>query len=285
MANRYWVLDTGTWDNSTTTHWSTSSGGLGGASVPGTSDDVIFDANSCLLNGTVTPNYNFSVRTVTMGAFTGTLDFSANNNSPTFLASSTTNFNLSGTGVRTLKLGSGTFRFSGYTTPWNATVTTNLTFDAGTSLLFFQNTYSQPIPFQGGDLTYHNVQFGDPYPLVGNITIYGNNTFADLYIILVSRTLKFSNGSTTHVTTFRVRTDTSLTVLSSDTTETFNLIKDGGGTINCDYLDISHCVASPANTWYAGANCVNHQSLATAGSGWIFYAPNFPNLRRRFIRH
>ncbi len=46
MANRFWVGNGGTWDGSDTTHWSTTSGGAGGASAPTSSDDVFFDANS-----------------------------------------------------------------------------------------------------------------------------------------------------------------------------------------------------------------------------------------------
>lgn len=46
MANRFWVGGTGNWDATTTTHWSGTSGGAGGASVPGSSDPVFFDNNS-----------------------------------------------------------------------------------------------------------------------------------------------------------------------------------------------------------------------------------------------
>lgn len=46
MATRYWVGGAGTWDASTTTHWSTNSGGAGGASAPTSADDVILDDNS-----------------------------------------------------------------------------------------------------------------------------------------------------------------------------------------------------------------------------------------------
>lgn len=49
MADRYWVLGTGTWDATSTTNWSASSGGAGGASVPTASDNVFFDANSNVL--------------------------------------------------------------------------------------------------------------------------------------------------------------------------------------------------------------------------------------------
>jgi fibronectin-binding autotransporter adhesin len=43
MANRYWVGGNGTWDGTTTTNWSASSGGAGGASVPTAADSVFFD--------------------------------------------------------------------------------------------------------------------------------------------------------------------------------------------------------------------------------------------------
>ncbi len=43
MADRYWVGGAGTWDTSSTTNWSASSGGASGASVPTAADSVIFD--------------------------------------------------------------------------------------------------------------------------------------------------------------------------------------------------------------------------------------------------
>lgn len=46
MATRYWVGGTGTWDASSTTNWSATSGGAGGASAPVAADTVIFDSNS-----------------------------------------------------------------------------------------------------------------------------------------------------------------------------------------------------------------------------------------------
>lgn len=41
--DRYWVGGSGTWDASSTTHWSTTSGGSSGASVPTSSNSVFFD--------------------------------------------------------------------------------------------------------------------------------------------------------------------------------------------------------------------------------------------------
>ena len=56
MANRFWVGGSGTWDASTTTNWSATTGGAGGASVPVPLDYAVFDANSgtgvCTVSGT-----------------------------------------------------------------------------------------------------------------------------------------------------------------------------------------------------------------------------------------
>lgn len=111
MANRFWVGGTGTWDAANTTSWSTTTGGGGGASVPGTGDVAIFDGSSG--GGTVTvdsPNGAgvVTVQQITMGAFTGTLDFAANNNNVTLSVA----LSGTGTGARELKMGSGTWTFS-----------------------------------------------------------------------------------------------------------------------------------------------------------------------------
>lgn len=75
MATRYWVpaagSSTGTWDASTTTNWSTSSGGLGGASAPTSADDVVFDALSAVLSPfTVTLGTSAACGSMTASALT-----------------------------------------------------------------------------------------------------------------------------------------------------------------------------------------------------------------------
>lgn len=52
MADRYWVGGSGNWSD--TARWSASSGGAGGASVPTSADNVIFDAGSNVGTGTFT---------------------------------------------------------------------------------------------------------------------------------------------------------------------------------------------------------------------------------------
>ena len=78
MADRYWVLGTGTWDSTSTTNWSASSGGAGGASVPTAADNVFFDANSNVLataftvtvTSAVCNNFNVGSPTALDGAMT-----------------------------------------------------------------------------------------------------------------------------------------------------------------------------------------------------------------------
>jgi hypothetical protein len=129
MASRFWVGGTGTWDASDTTHWAASSNGAGGQSVPGTSDTVTFDGSSG--GGTITLGTNTSVVSITMGAFTGTF------NSSTFTVTVQT-FNCSGTGTRTLNMGSGQWTVTGNAaTVWDITTFTNLTFTKGSLPVIF----------------------------------------------------------------------------------------------------------------------------------------------------
>lgn len=75
MADRYWVGGTGTWNNSSTTNWSTTDGGTGGASVPTTTDNVFFTSLSgggtCTIASGAT--YGGTCANATFTGYTGTL--------------------------------------------------------------------------------------------------------------------------------------------------------------------------------------------------------------------
>lgn len=105
MAARYWVTG-GNGLTSSTTNWSTTSGGASGASVPGAADDAIFDSNSG--TGTVTM-LTTTWLSVNFTGFTGTF---------------------AGTGALTIAGGNVTFG-SGMTITW----TGNLLFSAGGSTI------------------------------------------------------------------------------------------------------------------------------------------------------
>lgn len=81
-ATRYWVGDSG--NLSDTTHWSTLSGGLSGASVPLPQDTAVFDGSSFSTTGRTVTN---SISTVAGGFRVGSLNWSAATNAPTFTTS------------------------------------------------------------------------------------------------------------------------------------------------------------------------------------------------------
>lgn len=152
----------GRWDAANTNNWVTTTGGTNyGQTVPGSADTVTLDGSSG--GGTVTVNTTVNVQSITCGAFTGTLDFSANNNNVTLSAAAA--FSGTGTGARTINLGNGTWTFTGTGAGvrWNMATTTNLTFNANSSVLSFAGVGTgsgiQP-QFAGGGLTYATVQFG-----------------------------------------------------------------------------------------------------------------------------
>jgi len=114
MADRYWRGGTGTWNTTSTTNWSDTSGGAGGFSVPTAVDNVIFDqaatytvtmtgaltcANITVSAGSVTfatgttPTLAISGSMSLIGMIwssTGTITFNASTTGQTILTSATT---------------------------------------------------------------------------------------------------------------------------------------------------------------------------------------------------
>lgn len=244
-ASRFWVGGTGTWDASDTTHWAATSGGAGGQSVPGSGDTATFDGSSG--GGTVTVSTAVNIQSITCGAFTGTINFGANN----VTLSTATGFNCSGTGTRTINLGSGIWTLQGSSsTPWTLATTTGLTFNAGTTTINFTGAASGAgtISIQGGGQTYNVVSF---QANVG-INLVGNNTFATLDIT-GPNTIYITNGSTQTVTnplnisgtgadpiTLISTSSAATTAISSASNGTFsytafrNIAFSGGGTFTAN---------------------------------------------------
>ncbi len=112
MANRYWVGGTGTWDTTSTTNWSASSGGASGASVPTAADSVFFDQA-----GTYTVTMTGALLCLDITVSAGTVTFS-DGTSPTLAISGSMSL-LAGT----LWSATGLITFNATTT--GKTVTTN----------------------------------------------------------------------------------------------------------------------------------------------------------------
>lgn len=151
MANRYWVGGSGNWDAADTSHWATTSGGASGASVPTSSDDVIFDSNSGTSATVTITGVTANANTIVINKSDLTLTHSGVGSTvvgEVTLTSGTLNTNdqtcnwgkfLSfNTNVRTLTMGSSSITLTGVGTPgqtWNTSTFTNLTVTANTSVV------------------------------------------------------------------------------------------------------------------------------------------------------
>jgi hypothetical protein len=251
MASRFWVGGTGTWNGSSTANWASTSGGASGQSVPGSADTVTFDASSG--GGVVTVNTNFNITSLTMGAFTGTLDFSVNNNSPTMGT-----FSGTGVGTRTLNMGAGTWTITGTGTCWNIGTSTNMTLNAQQSRILMTNTSATACGFSGGNLTYYTLELAKGSS-TATTTISGSNTFANFIdnTSTAAHTITFASSTTSSFYRFNVRgTAGNLITMNRPAAPTPVLAKLGKGIVcYCDYITLGNLTPSPAtNAWYIGAN-------------------------------
>lgn len=166
---RFWVGGTGTWDGSTTTHWSATSGGAGGASVPATPDSVTFDSNSG--TGVVTVNTTIDIQFLDLSGsggsgtpYGGTLDFSANNNNVTLESIGGNGSALHCGGASTIfNMGSGTWTIhfaGGNNTVSAATVTpANLTAVNSTVVYTPTSTPGSFVSYNLGNATWGTLTF------------------------------------------------------------------------------------------------------------------------------
>lgn len=190
--------------------------------------------------GTYTYNSDYTCSTAKLTVFRGTVNFGAYTYTHWL-------FSISGTGVRTVNLGAGTFvpTATSPTSIWVASDTTNLTFNAGTSTISYtQSTTSSQI-FAGGGLTYNNLTIQGSGNYITTIT--GSNTFNNVTINAsqAAKTVKFTDGTTTHVTNLlRDTNGTNVITLTGTSTAGWNIVKDGVGNVNLDYVNVSYSQAS-----------------------------------------
>ena len=291
-ASCFWVGGSGTWDQTNTggggtggIKWASASGGGSActatsgpaAGVPGPSDTVSFDANSGGGTATVAATFN-STNTIsaisTMAGYTGTLDFSVNN--PNISMAS---ISCSGTGAKTLKMGSGTFTM----TQANGTLVDlgggSCTVNAGTSTLLLSATAaSSRFISLGNNTTLYNVTVSNPsyntYTIDlsnGGTPITVNNlTFTNVGIVTlgngiswtINGTLTYDGQSATQPSILNSRgTAFTLSVAGANTLNNLviqNLTKAGAGSITCN-----NCYSGGGNT------SVTINNPATGGGGII----------------
>ncbi len=191
MAARYWVGGAGTWDSTNTANWSATSGGAGGASVPGSADTPTFDANSG--SGTVTfTNGAVTTGAITHGAANITLSLGAAISTSgiltiTFGTFTTNNYAVTATSLvsaasntRTINLGSSTITLSGSGSVVQFGITTGLTFNAGTSTIVLSSATSPNLNVAATGLTFYDVSFTGANATQQQVS--GANTFRNLTV-------------------------------------------------------------------------------------------------------
>ena len=146
---------------------------------------------------------------------------------------------------------------------------------SGTSTRFFNGDYAN----------YNNLWITGTG--TGQFAFLGSNTLNEIKDdSSVAHELQFASGTTQTVTNFDVNGTPGnlITITTRNSTTVHYLVKAGGGTISCNYLNIQHSRATPTNTWYANLNnSVNNQSVPVTGSGWIFLATTAKAKTLRYV--
>jgi hypothetical protein len=250
MADRYWVLGTGTWDSTTTTNWSTSSGGAGGASVPTASDNVFFDANSNVLATAFTVTMANSPRvcndftasgldgTMTLAGsgigltVSGSLTFQATNFTRTYTGITTFNATTTGKTITTNGISLTSTVFNGVGGSWtlgsaintgaNSITVTNGTFDTSSSGNYAvtclgissTNSNTRTINLNASTITCTGTTTALNFPTITNLTFNAGTS----QINLSSSSPSISSGGLTfYNVSFTSTTATTLSITGANT--------------------------------------------------------------------
>jgi hypothetical protein len=177
-------------------------------------------------------------------------------------------FDTSGSTLRTLKMGSGTWTLVGTGAVWFATTTTNLNFYKGTANIVLSDTSTSARTFAGGGLSYNKLTIGGTTG-TSTLSITSNNQFTELASTkTVAHTISLS-GTTQTFGKWTVTGTVGNVVTLTGTGTTHVLV--GAATSGIDYLamgSIGFNSTFSAGEFYAGAN-----STGTAGAPVYRTAP------------
>lgn len=265
-ASRFWVLGTGTWDSSTTTNWSATTGGAGGASVPGSADSVTLNGSSG--GGTVTLNFGgtITIQDISTGAFTGTFDNSVNSNDMTL--SSSTGFDSNSTGTRTVKLGAATYTLTNSSTKWSFAAT-NLTYTGSSASVVFSGGNGSPTLNLANLSSHPNMTFGALTASAGNrYIVNGGGTIASLSVT-APNVVTFPTAAATMVTNGFTLSGTSsdqICIQSTTFAARATLTLTGSTTVQyAGIRDISFTNAFTASNCFSLGNVANATISAPTG--------------------
>jgi len=248
MADRYWVGGSGTWNTTSTTNWSASSGGSSGASVPTAADSVFFD--------------QAGTYTVTMTGALNCLDITVSAGTVTFATGTTP----------TLSVAGNWSTIAG--TVWNSTGTVTFTATTAKTITSGGITIDAPFTFNGAGGTWtlqDSLTLGSTRTATLTAGTLALGTFTLTTGLFASsgtgvRTLNFGTGkivvnSATTSTVWTTATVTNLTVSGTPLVEC-----QGGGT----------AVTKTINTGtLSEANAISFSLLETTGTAtYAFTASN-----------
>jgi hypothetical protein len=240
MADRYWVLGTGSWSSTNTVNWSDTSGGLGGFSVPTAADNVFFDVNS---------NVGTTAFTVTMA------------NTPRvcndFTASGLDGMmTLAGTAIGLTVSGNLTFQATNFTRTYTGTTTFNAT-------------------TTGKTITTNGVSFGANVTFNGVVGSWSlGSAFSGTAIILTNGTLNLAGYTTTLSLRFTTATGTkNLTfnggtiVCTGATTTAFNNVNPTNFTTTAGTGTGTISMTSASAKTFVGGGSTFNCTLNQGGAG------------------
>jgi len=267
MADRYWVGGAGTWDATTTTNWSATSGGAGGASAPTLIDNVIFNSASNATAYAVTLGTNANALDITIaGPATGNVTITA--------ASSLINLYGSWTNAATSVVFSGSGSLVLWASTTGKTITTNGVslgalnvipnnatggWTLGSAIAFTGTLSLQGGSFNTGNYSVTCANFSGSNAVVRSLTL-GTST------ITLDNTAAWTFTTTTNLT-FNAGTST---IIASSASVTFS----GGG---LTYYNVSFTSVTALTHTIQGANAFNNltfTSRTTDGVGAIVVSAN-----------
>ncbi|OFY70837.1 MAG: hypothetical protein A3G23_11995 [Bacteroidetes bacterium RIFCSPLOWO2_12_FULL_37_12] len=248
VQDLYWVGNSGNWSD--VSHWSLTSGGAGGACIPGPTDNVIFDANSfSSASQAVTINTAAYFRNMTWTGVTNTPDLSGFSDLHTYgsLAfSSSMNFShfgwwyFSGNQTNTISLAGKTLAITNF----NGTGTWNLADDFSCGTLKFDN----------GNLITNNYSITCAY--FGSTTTNKRSLNLGSSIVSVTGSQPFTYEWEVNSTNFSLTAGTSSIVFTANSA---NPLDFSGG--NLAYYNVSYTGATSPAMLY-GNNTYNNISVA-----------------------
>jgi len=313
-VTRYISNTPGNWSSTST--WSTTSGGSGGASVPLAHDDVIINTSGSTQNAgtsirslTSTNNVNFGASAqdtplqicggdITLSSGTGT--WSTSQNSWNLLNESGSSKNISipnTTGsytVKNLNIVTGSYTLTGnigsnsiagaesvilYSTlslGSNSVFCSTWNAQAASTVTAGTSTIFVSLQFSGGGKTYNTVDF---YSTGSSFTVTGSNIINTIKSSVdQAKTINFTAGTTTTVNNWLITGSLGKVVtITSPTAAVHNLAYTGASQVSgIDYLNISYSNATPSVYPFTWFAGANSTNSGN-NTGWVFLSYSFGN--------